>query len=168
TKFKLPYEAEEHPEIPSIAEIKKAVNLNAKSGHGRNVFQLGELIVKSADLSLVQEAEVLLFLRKHSQVRVRTVYAVFYDEASGEAHDMNTDYFLVMENIKGAPISSESWLSFGAETRQKICFRMAEQLRLLRDTPAPAYYGTIHNRGWYPYFNLLSTRYQENCGPYDS
>ncbi|KAI8940717.1 hypothetical protein NX059_001983 [Plenodomus lindquistii] len=168
TTLKLPYEAEEHPKIPSIAEIKRAVNLNAKSGCGRSVFQLGELVIKSTDFSLVQEAEVLLFLRQHSQIRVPTVYAVFQDEASGDDHGKGTEYFMVMENIKGAPISSESWLMFGPETRQKICFRMAEQLRLLRDTPAPSYYGTIHNRGWYCHLNLLSTRYRENCGPYDS
>lgn len=175
TTLQLPYNAQNHPPLPSIEEIDAVMrdpNVAGLPGGTRLVYRIGGVIVKSCtSWTLLQEAEDMLFLKNNSQVRVPTLYAAFRGEKEkcslGPARHR---YYIVMEEIQGEQLNTKLWLTFGAETRKKICLRLVEQLRLLRATPppVPAYYGRVHHQGWNPALNLFCTRLRELHGPYDS
>ncbi|KAH7338490.1 kinase-like domain-containing protein, partial [Pyrenochaeta sp. MPI-SDFR-AT-0127] len=159
------------PPLPSIEEINKVLEIHrlTKMYGRRDVFRVGGVIVKSTvSWTILQEAEDLVFLNNNSQVRVPILYAAFSRSDNERPEDRR--YYMVMEDIQGVELSTELWLSFGIETRKKICSKLAEQLRLLRETPppAPAYYGRVHNQGWEPDLGLFRTRSQDLLGPYES
>ncbi|KAF2855896.1 hypothetical protein T440DRAFT_513971 [Plenodomus tracheiphilus IPT5] len=132
------------------------------------VHRFGSAFVKTCfSWTLMQEAEDLLYIEKHSQVRAPILYAAFSrDIAEGDPDTRR--YHIVMEYIEGEELSPELWRDLTMESRKTICSKLAEQLRLLRATPAPAYYGRVHNQGFNPCLNLFLNRFRGTSGPYSS
>ncbi|KAI8941570.1 hypothetical protein NX059_002785 [Plenodomus lindquistii] len=161
--LKLPYYSLGHPKIPTVPEIKAAFLERQKTSRWHsipNVCWVGDVFIKfGRHLDIIQEGEDLLFLKENSRVRVPTLYAAFFSDNM---------YFIVMEKIAGEELNTGLYLSLDAANRRIIADKLAEQIRLLRETPLPevAYYGRVHNQGWYSSLALLRTRYEKPCGPY--
>ncbi|KAH9879246.1 hypothetical protein J1614_002685 [Plenodomus biglobosus] len=151
TTLQLPYELQDHPPLPSIDEV----------------CRIGAVIIKScSSWCLIQEAEDMLYLTNNSQARIPALYAAFSHDTNGDPDRRR--YYIMMEDIQGEMFTAALWLRSSKETRKIICSRLVEQLRLLRATPAPSYYGRVHHQGWQPLLNLFGTRYKELLGPFDS
>lgn len=173
TKLQLPYTAAHHPGIPSIEEIEEAMKTNKfKSKLGAGVVcSVGAVVVKiSANTSVIQEAEDLLYLQSTgSKLRTPTVYAAFSRDIT-EAGRPYRVYYLVQEYLEGQSLNAPLWLSMDVTVRKKICSSLVEQLRLLRSIPAPlpSSYGRVHNQGWLEDSPMFQTCRKELCGPYNS
>ncbi|KAF1917926.1 hypothetical protein BDU57DRAFT_444739 [Ampelomyces quisqualis] len=145
TKLKLPYEAPFHPDLPSLEDIEKGMEEN--------------FINESSGTS--PEAEDMIFLKQHSQVRVPDVYAILEFSNSDRVY-----YHLIMEFVEGEELDFNMWKTMGDDARDKMCERIAEQFNFLRSIPSQGYYGRVYNQGWAPDIMLCRTRYKELCGPY--
>ncbi|KAF2871936.1 hypothetical protein BDV95DRAFT_476700, partial [Massariosphaeria phaeospora] len=166
-KLKLPYEADSHPDLPSKEEIERAMKDKPFTlGSGNAICNVGELVVKRGmNLSLLQEAENMLYLEQHSQVRTAKVYAVYaqprgtYQHPDGNDHDM---YYLITEYIEGETLTESRWDSMGKEMQGIICDKLAEQMKLLRSVPAEGHYGRVHRQPWIA--DIYHTPYPEVFG----
>jgi hypothetical protein len=208
--LKLPYEASEHPVLPSLDEINEALTkpdqcftvetLNqvcrirdciVKIGYDHRFVQVKPPLTYWQDIQLTskKEAENMLFIREHTQVRVPKLYTVYTRETPGEP-ETDTIY-LVMEYIEAKTVTG-LWSTLNSNDREIICTRLAEQLRLLRSLPGPSpeYYGRINHQSWSSFFPYTCTtgvgKYATirnagerhrltlyinlagGCGPYDS
>ncbi|KAF2878228.1 hypothetical protein BDV95DRAFT_533480 [Massariosphaeria phaeospora] len=166
TKLSVPYEAPSHPGIPTVPEIKQALEDNKLSGRmGRFlVCRVGMTVVKIGFTDvIIQEAEDLLFLQNNSQVRVPKLYAVFT-----VTEGLISQHVMVTEFIEGGTLTYNRWKGFSEDARETILSKISHQLQLLRSIPSEGYYGRIHKQPWRPHFGLLRTRCTEQCGPYDT
>jgi hypothetical protein len=157
TKF--PYEAPEHPGIPSMAEIEKGMkeNIIAQPGGLFEVCRVGKCAVKRGNdwlilqvrlytfrwavINYLQEAENLLFLEKHSRVRTPKLYAAFSQPR--KPFDV---HYLVTEFIEGEIFDEAKWLALDDDARETICLKLSEQFQRLRDVPAEGYYGRVYHQ----------------------
>ncbi|KAF2802891.1 uncharacterized protein BDZ99DRAFT_548128 [Mytilinidion resinicola] len=162
---KSPYEAPEHPDIPSVDEIEKAMEenrLTQRYGH-HDVCRIGNCVVKGGPQhTILLEAENLLFLQEHSKVRTPKVYAFF--SVPKEPYDI---HYLVTEFIEGEHIYGEKWDALDDEAREIICSKISEQFRLLRAVPSEGYYGRVYHQAFPSALSLCRIR-ESNSGPYDS
>ncbi|KAF1915284.1 hypothetical protein BDU57DRAFT_451817 [Ampelomyces quisqualis] len=146
--MKLPYEAPSHPGIPTISEIDEAMKTNKLSGrYGR-----------------FPEAENLLFLEKHPQIRTPKLYAVF----TTQNEHLNRPYYMVTEFIEGETLTYELWSTLDKDTRSLLCSNLAEQLQHIRSIPSEGYYGRLYKQGWGGRMGLLRTDGKKLQGPYDT
>ncbi|KAF2814554.1 kinase-like protein [Mytilinidion resinicola] len=142
----------------------------------RPVFRVGaEYVVKfSPNPEILQEAENILFLNQHSQVRTPKVYAAFSQQGGNPLnHPMCEDivyHYLVMEYIEGGHLDHDKYVALDPEDKDKICAKIAEQLQLLRSIPppSPGYYGRVMHQGWMPGFPVVCVTRKDMCGPYDT
>ncbi|KAI8936353.1 hypothetical protein NX059_006765 [Plenodomus lindquistii] len=77
-------------------------------------------------------------------------------------------HYIIQERIDGTTFDSESWCNLPDESRKLTTSRLCEQLRLLRATPSPGYYGRVNHQSWYPGAALFNTSLAKPCGPYDT
>ncbi|KAF1954647.1 hypothetical protein CC80DRAFT_567312 [Byssothecium circinans] len=167
--LKLPYEAPEHPVLPSLDEINEALTKPEQCFKGVTLNQtcrIRDCVVKIGyGQGCVQEAENILFLREHTQVRVPKLYAVYTRENPGQTDTI----YLVTEYIEAKTVQ-DLWSTSNSNDREIICTRVAEQLRLLRSLPGPSpeYYGRINHQSWTPLFPYTTISFDGVCGPYDS
>ncbi|KAF2797009.1 hypothetical protein K505DRAFT_270242, partial [Melanomma pulvis-pyrius CBS 109.77] len=165
--LKLPYEAPEHPGIPSMDEIEKAMQDNklTQSAGLFPVCRVGKCVVKWApERCILQEAENMLFLQEHSQVRTAKLYAAFTVQK-----DSCDIYYMVSEFVEGETLNHDKWLALDDEDQKLICYKLSEQFRLLRSVPpVEGYYGRVNHQGWSPWFPFLKTTGKEMLGPYQT
>ncbi|KAI8931086.1 hypothetical protein NX059_012097 [Plenodomus lindquistii] len=173
SKLQLPYEAPQHPGIPSIEAIEEGMRINklTKGPSVCAVCRIGAVVVKgSGNICVVQEAEDLLYLQATGyKIRTPTVYAVFRHDSTFDGKTWPV-YYMVQEYLEGEELSTPLWLGLDATARKQICSSLVEQLRQLRSIPPPhpSYYGRVHNQGWLEDSPLFQTCRKELCGPYNS
>ncbi|OAL53655.1 hypothetical protein IQ07DRAFT_628868 [Pyrenochaeta sp. DS3sAY3a] len=147
SKLKLPYEAASHPGIPTISEFTQGMKDNRLS----------------SKFAQHPEAENLLFLQEHSQVRVPKLYAVFTGPEG--------EHYIVTEFIEGDSYDGddkEKWGRLTEDARTKICSKIAEQFRLLRSVPGEGYYGRVHNQGWHGWQSMFRLGSRKPKGPFNT
>ncbi|KAF2002029.1 hypothetical protein P154DRAFT_594915 [Amniculicola lignicola CBS 123094] len=147
-----PYEAQgpfETP-IPSLAEI-----LEAGKGFS-HVWRVGPYMVKVGYTPhIYQEAENMIYLERHSNIRTPKVFAAFTGEIPPTTPSIDTEnefcYFLVTEFIEGATLSRLIREDIGSPLNEKIGHMLGEQYRRLRSVPPedPNHFGRVNGR---PYF----------------
>ncbi|KAF2786880.1 hypothetical protein K505DRAFT_258930 [Melanomma pulvis-pyrius CBS 109.77] len=175
--------------LPTMAEIEAArfgdTNMTRNKYELQHIFRLsGVYAVKfSLHAVTIQEAENLLFLSKNTKIRVPKVYAAFEHKGADPLGEVGSRicpdrsflpiyYYLIMEYIPGKPCTERNFNRLSPKTQENIVRKVAKEMRLLRNVPAPApeYYGRIYHRGWAPAFPNL-TRYGPPGylkGPFDS
>lgn len=124
TKLKLPYEAPQHPGIPSIEKIEEGMSKNRFVSDVAigPVCRIGAVVVKRSSSAVpIQEAEDLLYLQATGcKIRTPTVYAAFSREIIHEGKIYQV-YYMVQEYIEGEHVTSALWLSLDTTARRKIC-----------------------------------------------
>lgn len=134
-----------------------------RSNHSTGKNNLQQMIKARTDYK--KEAENLLFLEEHSQVRTPKLYAAFIHQIPLTTHQC---YYLVTEFIEGDTLTEKLWLGLEDEAQKIICSRLSEQFQLLRSVPSEGYYGRVYHQGWTPWLNLVRIRGKEMCGPYNT
>jgi hypothetical protein len=160
--LKLPYQASgpfDRP-LPTLADILNGSIIGEQKD---KVYRVSEIyaVKESRSWSIICEAENLLYLQSHSQVRTPRLYAVF------QANDM---YYMIMEYIPGVQFW-EAWTSLEWPERTRACEMLAEQLRLLRATPATekcTHYGRVNGQSYAAVQLIPCSSTSEPCGPYHS
>ncbi|KAL9108096.1 MAG: hypothetical protein Q9227_007071 [Pyrenula ochraceoflavens] len=187
-KQSFPYYAPNPPvPIPTPEEIEEerrtANNLTHWRGHNPSKVHRVKSIFAVKFFS--KEAENLLYLAEHSEVRVPKVYAAFsHQGADPEGHldpqnimnsgvkvrvDLPRYYYLVMEYIPGKDLDEDSWAALSRPTKRNMCRAIAEQLRRLRSVPcSPPYYGRVNHQCREPDFQPLVYANLGRHGPYES
>ncbi|KAH7090169.1 hypothetical protein FB567DRAFT_617466 [Paraphoma chrysanthemicola] len=169
TKLNLPYVDPDHPDLPSVQEIDEAKKTGMISNRYsyRDVWRVGNTIVKTDwTQHLVQEAEDLLWLRKHTNVRAPKLYAIFGRKFRCPGDVIHTKYYMIMEVLEGETLSPREWSGLNVEQRENIHASMAEQLRLLRSVPSEGYYGRVNEQPYWPRLSLTTTDYETPHGPF--
>ncbi|KAF2817553.1 uncharacterized protein BDZ99DRAFT_513791 [Mytilinidion resinicola] len=163
TKF--PYEAPEHPGIPSMAEIEKGMRNNhiAQPGAFFEVCRIGKCAVKRGNWLVLQEAENLLFLEKHSKVRTPKLYAAFIQP--GERFNV---HYMVTEFIEGEVFDEAKWLALDEHARETICSKLSEQFQRLRAIPPEGYYGRVYHQPLRGAYHGFMVNIRGMCGPYET
>ncbi|KAF2016852.1 hypothetical protein BU24DRAFT_448658 [Aaosphaeria arxii CBS 175.79] len=191
TTMNIPYYAPESElprPLPTITEIEGARNtkddLARRTGGLKPVYRIdGVFVVKICEYPFVlQEAENLLFLQKHSQVRVPKIYAAYCSQGLDPYNYLHSFprkfpnrnslpiyHVLIMEYIDGTPLNTyspgetrftrkRSWDTYTQRKRDNISKKLDKQLRLLRSVPPPAepYYGRIYGQPWHPWTHVIS------------
>ncbi|KAH7396670.1 hypothetical protein DE146DRAFT_756379 [Phaeosphaeria sp. MPI-PUGE-AT-0046c] len=130
-----------------------------------NVCRIGPLIVKRCSGErLLQEAENMIYLKAHSEVRVPEVYAVLTTtHKTGVAI-----YYLITEYIEGETLTGAKWMTFSHDTRDKILSKISEQFHLLRATRSPGFFGRVHSQSFHPMSTLLRGRATKPSGLYNT
>ncbi|KAF1844480.1 uncharacterized protein K460DRAFT_354394 [Cucurbitaria berberidis CBS 394.84] len=172
-KLKLPYKALDSPDIPSMADIEQGMkhSLLTRSGGCFQVCRIGNLVVKCGTCPrIIQEAENMLFLREHSQVRVPKVYAAFIDPFFVDDNLTTEVFYLVMEFIEGITLTQFIFQGLDEKSQMQICSSLGDQFQLLRSVPAPPEksFGRIYHQGINPRFALTCSRCKEMAGPYNT
>ncbi|KAI8934476.1 hypothetical protein NX059_008178 [Plenodomus lindquistii] len=176
SKLQLPYEAPQHPRIPSIEEIDENMENNRFSSSLTSgpVCRIGPVVVKGSPyVTIIQEAEDLLFLQSiGSKLRTPTVYAVFARSMNDRDGKPVEVYYMVQEYIEAEHLNTELWLSLDITGRQKLGASIAEQILLLRSIRPPPHltssYGRVHDQGWQENMEMVQSNYKDLCGPYAS
>jgi hypothetical protein len=168
TSLQLPYRAPDCADLPSMDEIRSAMETNqVKLGLNRyRVCTLGRFVVKWGSQVVIQGAEDLLYIKANSQARVPMVYAAFIKEEMYKGRLCSVNY-VVMERINGENLEW-LWDEVSDEARSIITSRIFEQIRHLRAMPSPGYYGRVHNLPLDPRSPMVCVRQDERCGPYES
>ncbi|KAF2442205.1 hypothetical protein P171DRAFT_63387 [Karstenula rhodostoma CBS 690.94] len=172
-KLALPYEAPNHPPLPSVEEIKKAWETDSLTRPAGQfaVCRIGPLVVKfGPDIRILQEAENLLYLEKHSEVRAPKLYAAYKDNYPHDEEGLILLNFMVMEFIDGTTMTDEKFEAMEERDQQIIFQRLVEQLQLLRSVKPEgrAYYGRVNYQGWSRLTTFLKSLKPGFQGPYDT
>ncbi|KAF2850324.1 hypothetical protein T440DRAFT_358557, partial [Plenodomus tracheiphilus IPT5] len=168
TSLRLPYRAPDCADLPSMNEIRSAIETNQVTfGYNKyRVCTLGRSVVKWGSQVVIQGAEDLLYIKANSQARVPTVYAAFIEEDMYRGRPCSVHY-VVMERIDGVNLTC-LWDKVSDEARSIISSRMFEQIHHPRAMPSLGYYGRVHNLPLDPRSPLVCVRQDERCGPYES
>jgi hypothetical protein len=119
----------------------------------------------------LKEAENLLFLQEHSQVRVPKLYSAFITSAPFLESPGGIDiYFTIVEFLEGGCLGEERWRGLDDWSRDTICSRLSEQFQLLRAVPQgpQTYYGRVNYQSFSWKTGYLRLRYKDMYGPYDT
>ncbi|KAF2430821.1 kinase-like protein [Tothia fuscella] len=162
--------------LPTIEDIIKVRGTENEIGDNTDgiVCLVNEVFVVKmrAGAQIIEEAENLLFLARNSKVRVPKVYAAFTGPPAIRPENIPPGvkiqfHYIIMEYIEGGNLQ-ENWEHLDDDERIEISKKIAEQLKLLRQTPSPGYYGRV-DRQPYSYRAEHYTRpNQPLAGPFDN
>jgi hypothetical protein len=180
TKMQFPYEAPNHPVLPSLDEIRQVLAEcnKIRRVYSGGAFKVGEFMVKACrhnsllqvnnppnttlqPLTRSQEVEDILFLQANSQVRTPTIYAAFTHVEDFPIH------YMIMDHIEGETLG-DIWPSLDDKARSIITSRLCEQFQLLRSIPSEGFYGRVHRQKWWPMLNFLGSMKPEYHGPFNT
>ncbi|KAF2124739.1 hypothetical protein P153DRAFT_252835, partial [Dothidotthia symphoricarpi CBS 119687] len=167
-KMKFPYEAPEHPPLPSMEEISHGmVHSSIAQNVGLHpVCRLGDCVVKQGrEGDIFQEAENLLYLQEHSQVRTPKLYAAFLHHLPDDPVPI---YYIITEYLEGATLTHKLYSSLGDEEQEALCARISEQFMLLRSVPSEGYYGRVYYQGVDPMTSIFRLAGKGMNGPYNT
>ncbi|KAF1995084.1 hypothetical protein P154DRAFT_581219 [Amniculicola lignicola CBS 123094] len=159
------------PPLPSTSDIITAQGTPLNSI--KTVHRILErYIVKSSpSFSILMEAENLIFLERHSNVKIPKLYAVFSDDKVDSQGTKVTTYYLVTEYIKGVHLDDDLYKSLDDSLKAKAGSALGVQLQALCAVPSQGYYGYVNKQGWPPTDQFVNGPGKENppvFGPYTS
>ncbi|KAF2874742.1 hypothetical protein BDV95DRAFT_452887, partial [Massariosphaeria phaeospora] len=169
-KFPLPYQAAGSPARPTAQEFDTAMieNKLTKNIGTRQVCRIGNMVVKRGVCgSFLQEAENLLYIEKHTQVRAPKLYHAYIEDYTTPDGKTYAVKYLAMEYMEGLNLNAFEFKDMDEKDQLQIAASIGQQLQLLRSIPSEGYYGRVHHQGFQPRTTFLRTRCRDMLGPYE-
>ncbi|KAK3350221.1 kinase-like domain-containing protein [Lasiosphaeria hispida] len=122
--------------LPRIASILASTRFFPSYQVGSKVVHFNQYyVVKYGTRVRLQEGENMLFVRQATNIRVPTVYALFYDE--------KTSYnFIIQEYIPGRNLLPH-WETLDESGKEAIVAQLRQYFDQLRSLPSPGYFGGV-------------------------
>lgn len=124
--------------LPTIAEIKASTRIPRRLKNTGIYFVRPHFVVKCGRSVTLSEGENMLFVRRHSDLCVPTLYAAFRDTESREN-------YLVMESIAGDSVSMV-WDKLDKATKDSVAAQLRTGFDQLRSVPSPGHLGGLDGR----------------------
>lgn len=123
--------------LPTLAEIEASTRLPRRLVDSVQIcFVRPHFVVKFGRAVKLAEADNMLFVRKHSDLSVPTLYAAFRDTESGKN-------YLIMEYIPGDSVSMV-WGKLNKATKDSVAAQLRKGFDQLRSVPSPGHMGGLN------------------------